>query len=347
MMTATSEGLILATATSVVNVFADVCRKKAVTRNDVLGTSLWMHVAAVVVFAGALVCRLTLFPGPLLHAHGAVFRSFGGGFGAQWPSLATFLLCLVLDGLLLAMAMLYYIRALKVSDLSISVPFLAFTPVLLIPTGYLFLHEMPNLRQALGVVIVVCGAVSMNKEAFRDGLLGPVKAILTDRGSRSMLMVAVIFSVTNPIDKMIVLMSDPVTAAFGYGLTTVLFYSALMWVRGRGTGPSLRSSAGWIVMAGVLYAATQLLQFTSHRYIDVVLTITIKRTGIVLSVLAGWLIFRERHIEDRLAAAFAMVCGAVLIYLPLSEESQILIACVVLVVLVFNLGRRSHAALKG
>jgi len=89
-----------------------------------------------------------------------------------------------------------------------------------------------------------------------------------------------------------------------------------------------------------------LLQFTSHRYIDVVLTITIKRAGILLSVLAGWLIFRERHIEDRLAAAFAMMCGAVLIYLPLDAESQILIAAVVLIVLVFNLGRRSHAALK-
>jgi drug/metabolite transporter (DMT)-like permease len=345
MVTATAEGLILATATSVVNVLADVCRKKAVARNDVLGTSLWMHLVAVIVFATALVWRVTAYGGPLLHSNGAVFRSIGGGFGAGWDPATKFLLCLSLDGSLLAMAILYYVRALQVSDLSISVPFLAFTPVLLIPTGYFLLHEIPNVRQLLGVVLVVCGAVSMNKRAFRNGLLGPVKAIFIDPGSRSMLFVAVLFSVTNPIDKMIVLMSDPVTAAFGYGLTTVLFYSFVLLVFRRNPGPSLRSSPGWIAAAGVLYAATQLLQFTSHRYIDVVLTITIKRAGILLSVLAGWLIFREQHIEDRLAAAFAMMCGAVLIYLPLDAEAQILIAAVVLIVLVFNLGRRSHAAL--
>jgi drug/metabolite transporter (DMT)-like permease len=346
MVTATAEGLILATATSVVNVFADVCRKKAVAQNDVLGTSLWMHLVAVIVFGLALAWRLIAYSGPLLHVHGAIFHSVGGGFGADWDPRAKFLLCLFLDGSLLAMAMLYYVRALQVSDLSISVPFLAFTPVLLIPTGYLLLHEIPDARQILGVVLVVCGAVSMNKQAFRNGLLGPVKAIFLDRGSRSMLFVAVLFSVTNPIDKMIVLMSDPVTAAFGYGITTLLIYTILLLAYRRSPGPSLRSAPGWIVMAGILYATTQLLQFTSHRYIDVVLTITIKRAGILLSVLAGWLIFRERHIEDRLAAAFAMMCGAILIYLPLDAEAQILIAAVVILVLVFNLGRRSHAALK-
>jgi drug/metabolite transporter (DMT)-like permease len=346
MVTATAEGLILATATSVVNVVSDVCRKKAVAKSDVLGTSLWMYLVSVVVFAGALLWRLTTGSGPLLHPHGAIFSSIGGGFGADWAPVTKFLLCLLLDGSLLALAMLYYVRALQVSDLSISVPFLAFTPVLLIPTGYFLLHEIPDVRQILGVVLVVCGAVSMNKEAFRNGLLGPVKAIFIDRGSRSMLLVAVIFSVTNPIDKIIVLMSDPVTAAFGYGLTTVLLYIGLLLVLRRDPGPSLRTAPGWIVMAGILYALTQLLQFTSHRYIDVVLTITIKRAGILLSVLAGWLIFRERHIEDRLAAAFAMLCGAVLIYLPLDKEAQILIAAVVLIVLVFHLGRRSHVALK-
>jgi drug/metabolite transporter (DMT)-like permease len=88
-----------------------------------------------------------------------------------------------------------------------------------------------------------------------------------------------------------------------------------------------------------LYASTQLLQFTSHRYIDVVLTITIKRAGILLSVLAGWLIFREKHVEDRLAAAAAMLCGVVLIYLPMSGRMQIGFIVAVLALLAFTLRR--------
>jgi drug/metabolite transporter (DMT)-like permease len=224
-----------------------------------------------------------------------------------------------------------------------AVPFLAFTPVLLIPTGYLFLHEIPNRRELLGVVLVVCGSVAMNRGAFHHGLLGPVKAIFTERGSRYMLLVAVIYSLSNPVDKMIVLMSDPRTAAFGYGVIVFVTFGSMMLFLKKEWTSSLSRAPWWIACAGILYAATQLLQFMSHRYIDVVITITIKRAGILLSVLAGWLIFRERHIEDRLAAAFAMLCGAVMIYLPLDEAEQIVLMAVVLVVLVFNLGSRSHA----
>jgi len=190
------------------------------------------------------------------------------------------------------------------------------------------------------VILVVCGSIAMNKEAFRDGWLGPVKAIFTQRGSRYMLLVSVVFSVTNPIDKMIVLMSDPITAAFGYGAIMLACYVVLMLALRRPWGAPLRQAPRWIVAAGVLDALTQLLQFTSHRFIDVVITITIKRAGILLSVLAGWLIFRERHVEDRLAAAFAMLSGAVLIYLPLGEAGQVAITALAMVTLVFNLGRR-------
>jgi drug/metabolite transporter (DMT)-like permease len=333
---------MLATATSVVNVLADVCRKKAVEKNNLLGTSFWMRMVAALGFCVAFAWRVMTLPGPLLHGSGALFPRLGGGFGAHWSPLEQFLFCLILDGTMLAMALLFYIRALQVSDLSLSVPFLAFTPVLLIPTGYFFLHEIPNRRQLLGVVLVVLGSVTINRSSFREGWLGPLKAIFREKGSRYMLMVAVIFSVSNPVDKMIVLMSDPMTAAFGYGLVVLVSYGLLMLVLGREWMQPLERAPWWIVGAGVLDAATQLLQFASHRYIDVVLTIAIKRAGIILSVVAGWLIFRERHIEDRLAAAFVMLSGALLIYLPMSEGAQVVLIAVVLVVLVFGVGSHGH-----
>ncbi len=338
-MTASGTGLALATATSLVNVLTDVCRKKAAAKNDIIGTWFWISLTAALIFGCAFVFQVATVPGPILHPVGALFAHVGGGFGADWPPSIKFFLCLLLDGGIETAALYFYLRALQVADLSISVPFLAFTPVLLIPTGYLFLHEIPNLRQDLGVLVVVCGSIAMNKQAFRNGWLGPFKAILVEPGSRYMLLVAVSFALTNPMDKMIVLMSDPMTAAFGYGVTVFGFYGALMIARRKTWTLALRRAAVWIVPSGILYAATQLLQFTSHRYIDVVLTITIKRAGILLSVLAGWLIFREKHIEDRFAAAAAMLCGVILIYLPLSARMQIGLIVVVLALLAFNLRR--------
>jgi len=53
----------------------------------------------------------------------------------------------------------------------------------------------------------------------------------------------------------------------------------------------------WIVLAGVLEAVALIFQLASHNYIQVVITISVKRAGIILTVLLGWLVFREK---DRL-----------------------------------------------
>lgn len=50
-----------------------------------------------------------------------------------------------------------YQRALHVSPLSVTVPYLAFTPVLLLFTGYIVVHESPSSQGLLGVFVVTLG----------------------------------------------------------------------------------------------------------------------------------------------------------------------------------------------
>jgi EamA domain-containing membrane protein RarD len=50
----------------------------------------------------------------------------------------------------------------------------------------------------------------------------------------------------------------------------------------------------------------------------VVITVSIKRAGIVLSVFAGWLFFREREITDKVIAASVMFCGVLILYLKVT-----------------------------
>ena len=57
-----------------------------------------------------------------------------------------------------------------------------------------------------------------------------------------------------------------------------------------------------------------LLQMASLKYIDVVVTIALKRSGMILSVLGGWLIFHERMGPQRVAAALVVLAGALMIY---------------------------------
>ena len=61
-----------------------------------------------------------------------------------------------------------------------------------------------------------------------------------------------------------------------------------------------------------------------------VTTIAVKRTGVILSVLAGWIIFRENRIGERLRASAAMFSGVLMIYLPLDMKQALLLAATTL-----------------
>jgi hypothetical protein len=70
------------------------------------------------------------------------------------------------------------------------------------------------------------------------------------------------------------------------------------------------------------------LQFTAYHYLDVFLVIAIKRGGVILSVLAGWLIFRESKIAGKLFATAIMGGGMLLIYLPASRVQDVLLTLI-------------------
>ena len=55
-------------------------------------------------------------------------------------------------------ATLIYMRAIRDHPLALTLPYLAFTPVFVILTGYLLLGEIISWRGGLGILLVVAGA---------------------------------------------------------------------------------------------------------------------------------------------------------------------------------------------
>jgi drug/metabolite transporter (DMT)-like permease len=78
-------------------------------------------------------------------------------------------------------------------------------------------------------------------------------------------------------------------------------------------------------------AVSLLFQLASYAYIAVVITVSIKRAGIVLSVFSGWLFFHERGITDKVIAASVMFCGVLILYLPLTAMQTVGVLCGTLV----------------
>jgi len=303
----------MASSMSVTNVLTDVFRKHALDKRDLIPATLWIRIAVTVVFGLALLWQIAT----------------GAPVGIHAP-LLTFFAYLVLDVALITVVMWLYFRALQVSPLSMSVPFLAFTPVFLIPSGFVMLGELPPPIKLLGVALIVVGSLAMHRKLFAIGWLAPVKAIVQEKGSRYMLMVSFIFSITNPLDKKLVVMSDVFTEAFAYGLGLCIAFFVWGKLQHVDFAAAARNNVKWIGLAGLSDAVSLLFQLGSYAYIAVVITVSIKRAGIVLSVLAGWLFFHEKEITDKVIAAAVMFCGVLILYLPLTTIQALVLTALTL-----------------
>jgi drug/metabolite transporter (DMT)-like permease len=307
-------GLSLAATMSVTNVLTDVARKRALDQRDLVPATFWIRTTVTAVFGLALLWRIVGGFTPAIRDGGPLF----GIASLHLAPFPTFFIYLFLNVILITVVMWLYFRALQVSPLSLCVPFLAFTPVFLIPTGFVLLGELPPPLKLLGVLLIVVGSLVMHRRLFAVGWAAPVKAIIREKGSRYMLMVSFIFSVTNPLDKKLVVMSDVVTEAFAYGLGLCVSFFILGKLQKVDFGAALRRNVKCVSLAGLLDAVSLLFQLASYAYIAVVITVSIKRAGIVLSVFCGWLFFHERGITDKVIAASVMFCGVLILYLPLT-----------------------------
>jgi drug/metabolite transporter (DMT)-like permease len=323
-------GLLLAAAMSATNVLTDVFRKKAFKDRQLAAATFWTRVVIALLYAGIIVYRFATGARTHIRHAGPVF-----GIGAlQLSPLLTFLVYLFLDVALVTLCMWLYFRALQLSPLSVCIPFLAFTPVFLIPTGYILLHELPPPLKSLGVVLIVAGSLAMHWRQFAVSWMAPIRAIIDEKGSRYMLGVAFIFSVTNPIDKKLVLMSDAYFQAFAFSVGLCWSFFLLALLQRHDLEAALKDNVVPLTLAGVSDAVSLLLQFASYNFIAVVITVSIKRAGIVLSVLCGWLFFQERGISDKVVAASVMFAGVLILYLPVTAPQAFALTAITLAAMV-------------
>lgn len=293
-------GLLLAVLASFSFVILDVLRK-------VLGGRL--PTAAIVIginFGSGLVFLLAL--------------ALRGGWGFD----NIFLLLAAVEAITFTIASILYVQAVTVSPLSLTIPYLSFTPVISALISMFALGEIPTPRGFTGIGLVVVGALILHTgdgSRLRDLLYAPFR----EPGSWRMLTVAGIFGVTTVLDKIAIRHgSEPL---LGLALTlgssvilacAVLARSSLMPPE-KGAQRSQRKP--WeeplLYLAALVAGVAVLSQFFAYGYLFVSYVETIKRAGGLFSVLIGIVVFREGNLRHRLPAATLMIIGIALIILQI------------------------------
>jgi len=202
-------------------------------------------------------------------------------------------------------AALLYQKALQLSPLGLTAPYLAFTPAFLALTGRWILGEVPSPLAYAGIALVTLGGYSLQL-APGMGLLGPVRALVRERGSLLMLCVSLIFSVTAALGKIAVVDSSPQTFALVYYacLTVALGPWALTTFR---RSPGARLSA--VAPVGIFGAVMILFHFSAIRLAPASYMIAVKRSSLLWSILLGRFVLGEGNLAGRLLGGGLMMCG--------------------------------------
>jgi drug/metabolite transporter (DMT)-like permease len=226
-----------------------------------------------------------------------------------------FLPAAMISILLNTVAVTLQVKALRLSPLSLTMPFVAFTPLFMLVTSSFILGEFPTGKGLAGVLLIVAGAYSINLDHIKHGgLTAPIRAIASEPGSRLMLAVAAIWSVAAAYDKVATVASSPAFYTTFFGVVYGVIYLPLMII-GVSRSKTPRREIPGLFLLGALSAVMILSQMTAIEMTIASYVIAIKRAGLVLSVFLGYFFFKERHLRTRFAGAALMTLGVVLLSL--------------------------------
>ncbi|MBN2126607.1 MAG: EamA family transporter [Deltaproteobacteria bacterium] len=237
-----------------------------------------------------------------------------GLFLVPWPTLdGTFWTCLAVGLPLELIAFLCYMKAIKVSPLSLTIPFLAFTPAFVILTGYLFLGEILTSYGILGILLIVAGSYVLNLSGARRAWAAPFKAVFREPGSALMLATSFIYSITATLGKLAIVHSSQQFFAVTYFLIFFCFVFSLLPFMGKGKLRNIIERPIPGIFAGLVFAAMIYSHTLAISLVEAAYMLSVKRTSLLFAVIFGGLFFREQYIGERLLGSAVMMGGVLVI----------------------------------
>jgi uncharacterized membrane protein len=228
-----------------------------------------------------------------------------------------FVMILIISGLLNAFSIILFIRAIKISDLSITMPILAFSPIFLLITSPLIVGEFPSPFGLIGVIFVVVGSYVLNISKLKDGFFEPFKALVKDKGARLMFFVALIWSITANLDKVGIFKSSSLFWTFALFIITILLllpFVIIRFLRDRSRiKTTIFQNVPLFAAVGLFEVLIMLFQYAALKLTLVSYMISVKRTSAIFSVILGFIIFKEKGFKERLLGVSIMVFGVIII----------------------------------
>jgi drug/metabolite transporter (DMT)-like permease len=214
-------------------------------------------------------------------------------------------------------ANILFLAALRASPFSLTIPFLALTPVFATALGVVILGERPEPMQLGGITLVVGGALALSSAEGDDARPQLLRAVVREPGAWMMIGVAACWGITTALDKRALeYAAVPIHALIQLSGVIV---AGLVWLLFSGRRDELagaREQLGKLVLATLTGSAAFGLQLVAVQHILVSQLETIKRAiGLVSAIVLGRLVFGEPITRVKTTAIVVMVAGVILLML--------------------------------
>jgi drug/metabolite transporter (DMT)-like permease len=211
------------------------------------------------------------------------------------------------------LAMILYSLAIRDSPLYLTLPYLAFTPVINVITGNIILGESVAPDKLLGILMVVVGAYLLNSKKHAmtrpRHLLLPLLSIVSERGSRLMLTAAIIYSLTSVLGKGAMQYVKPeYFGAFYFSVIGGISLLISPIAQPKSITAIYRQPAKTLVVAAFMCVMV-ITHFLAIAEVEVAYMITVKRTSLLFGIILGALMFSERGLAQHFIAGALMVTG--------------------------------------
>lgn len=208
-----------------------------------------------------------------------------------------------------------YVEAIKTSPLNLTLPFLSLTPFFLTVIAYIIAKEKVSSEGLIGIILIVLGGYTLNLEKTRSSLIEPFKAILKEKGSALMLIVAFIYSFTSSLGKVAIEHSSPLFFGITYFLVlTILSAPFGLWMGRKNLKDFITKRTYWkLLIPGFFYALMIIFHMLAMDLTKVAYMISVKRLSLIIGVIYGYILFKEEKFRQRLIGATIMLIGFVIL----------------------------------
>lgn len=224
-----------------------------------------------------------------------------------------FLILLLVSVALDIPAFIFMLKAFKREDLSLIVPLVSLIPIVILLIELVIFQQAPSSQGILGIFVVFIGVYLLQYDWRKKGILAPFKSLVSEKGSRYMLISVTLWGIIANIHKNGIQDSSPLVWGLSTSTLSALVMLVILFFRRPKIKKETYSMFPILILVGLLQALEVITQNFSFNLTFASYVISLKQSQILFTILFGFLFFKERKVRQRFIGASVMIAGVLLI----------------------------------